>query len=348
MKFLRALLYLLAMSSLAVVLLGYFGQVHASLDSLAHFRLHFAVLAAVFGLVLMPVRRKAFGFLVIFSALIPLFSHMDEFGGASPRQLASLIWDMLPEQISEKSDRLPALSQPAGPRYRLLHANLRFDNPDPKGFLKLAGEAGADVITLNEVSQQWLPLLETLKSAYPHQLVCSADSKIGGVAILSKRPFADDPLNGCSDKGVLAFQLIDFGGRTARIGTAHLLWPWPHLQPLQLSGMRARMVLAGDAAGPLMFAGDLNAAPWSFAAKRIARYLKAPVITIAGGSWLYHTLPARYIIWTGLPIDNVFTRSVTIVSAARGAPFGSDHLPAIVEFEIVDTPKQETKTVLAN
>ena len=80
MTFIRAFFYLLALPALIGVLLGYFGSVHASLNSFAHFRLHLAVIAAAGGLLLMLVRRKAAGFLVIASALVSLAFHADDFG----------------------------------------------------------------------------------------------------------------------------------------------------------------------------------------------------------------------------------------------------------------------------
>ena len=199
----------------------------------------------------------------------------------------------------------------AGPRYSLLHANLRFDNDDPKGFLRLAGEIGADVMTLNEVSKRWLPALETLKAAYPHQLVCTADSAIGGVAILSKRPFVDNAENGCSNGGALALQHVDFGGREAVVGSAHLFWPWPHGQPGRSAQCASGCAANGKAGMPMIFAGDLNAVRWSHSAKRIASFLGARRVPVAGGTWLHHTAPADYISWFGLPIDNVMARGIS-------------------------------------
>ena len=335
MKFLRALLYLITLPALAGVLFGYFGSVHPSLDSLAHFRLHLAVIGAAGGLLLMLVRRKAVGFLAIFSALFSLAFHTNQFvdlaglniGARLGNQIQALIGDRIGLKLSEAAQ--PA---PAGPRYTLMHANLRFDNVETKEFLRLAGEVNADVMTLNEVSRQWLPSLETLKDAYPNQLICSADSVIGGVAILSKRPFVENAENGCSNKGALALQHVDFGGREAVVGAAHLLWPWPHGQSAQISGMRER--LRGNAKGglPLIFAGDLNAVRWSYSVRRLGFLLDAKRLTIPGGSWLYHTIPSRYTQRFGLPIDNVLARGVDVTEIGTLPPFGSDHLAVKAEF----------------
>jgi endonuclease/exonuclease/phosphatase (EEP) superfamily protein YafD len=346
MSFLRAIFLLLAILSATALLLGYFGSVHASLDSFAHFRLHLAALTVLAGLLLMLVRRKAIGFLFVLAALIPLGVHIEYFSGRSPGELVGLVREMLPEDVAGKSDRLASDADTA-PRYRLLHANLRFDNREPKEFLRLVGETTPDVMTLNEVSEIWLPIVETLKASYPNQLVCITTNKIGGVAILSKRPFAGDAINGCTDRGVLALQQVDFGGRIVTVGSVHLLWPWPHGQSQQITGMRERMRLAGESGRPLVFAGDLNAAPWSHTAKRIASFLNAAPVIVPWGGWIYQTVPDDYA-WAGLAIDNVFVRDIGISNAVRGRPFGSDHLPVLIEFSVLDKVEKETKTVLAN
>jgi endonuclease/exonuclease/phosphatase (EEP) superfamily protein YafD len=346
MSFLRALLILFTLLSGTALLLGYFGSVHPSLDSFAHFRLHLAAVTVLAGLLLMLLRRKAIGVLFVLAALIPLGVHVQYFGGRSPMEIVRLVREMLPQNVAGKSDRL-ASDADLAPRYRLLHANLRFDNPEPKEFLRLVAETAPDVLTLNEVSEIWLPIVETLKASYPNQLVCTAPSKIGGVAILSKRPFVGDALNGCTNDGVLALQQIDFGGRVVTAGSVHLLWPWPHRQSQQITGMRERLRLAGESGRPLIFAGDLNAAPWSHAAKRIASFLNAAPVSVPWGGWIYQTVPDDYA-WAGLLIDNVFVRGISVSNAARGRPFGSDHLPVLIEFSVLETVEKETKTVLAN
>jgi endonuclease/exonuclease/phosphatase (EEP) superfamily protein YafD len=346
LKTFRALFLLLAFLSGTALLLGYFGSVHPSLDSFAHFRLHLAVLTVLAGLLLMLVRRKAVGFLFVFAAAIPLFVHMEYFDGRSPAEIVALVRENLPRDIAEKSDRLVSEVGTA-PRYKLMHANLHFDLPDPKEFLRLVGEAKPDVLTLNEVSAVWLPVVETLKATYPQQLTCSASDQIGSVAILSKRPFAGDALNGCTNDGVLALQKVDFGGRVVMIGAAHLLWPWPDPQAQQITEMRDRLRAAGDAASPILFAGDLNAAPWSHAAKRISAFLNADVVTVPWGSWIHETVPSKYA-WLGLPIDNVFAKDISVSSASRKPEFGSDHLPVLVEFSLEDVTEGERQTVLAN
>jgi endonuclease/exonuclease/phosphatase (EEP) superfamily protein YafD len=351
MKFLRALLYLITLTALAGVLFGYFGSVHPSLDALSHFRLHLAVIAAAGGLLLMLVRRKAAGFLFVFSALFALAFHIDQFGDplGSPlaRQMEGRLQTLIGDRIGVK---LPVRAEPRaeGPRYTLLYANLWHDNAEVKEFLRLAGEVNADLMTLNEVSAQWRPALETLRSAYPNQLVCDDHSIYGGLAILSKRPFVESAENGCSNEGALALQHVDFGGREAVVGTAHLFWPWPHGQARQIGEMRERLRDNAKSGLPLIFAGDLNAVRWSHSIRRIASFLDAKRLTVPGGSWLYHTIPSRYIQRFGLPIDNVLTRGIEVTKVETLPPFGSDHLPVRAEFALPLKPEKGSVAALAN
>lgn len=95
----------------------------------------------------------------------------------------------------------------------MLQLNLRFDNPTPEKVLSLIGRLNPDVVTLNEVSTRWMEKLAFIKAAYPHQIICSASYAIGGVAILSRRPFVAGTEPECSDRGSFAIADVDFAGR---------------------------------------------------------------------------------------------------------------------------------------
>jgi endonuclease/exonuclease/phosphatase (EEP) superfamily protein YafD len=324
--------------------------VHPSLDTLSHFRLHLAVIAAAGGLLLMLARRKAVGFLFVFSALFSLAFHVGQFGDLLGSPLARQVQGQFQTLIGDRIGlKLPVQAEPqaGGARYRFLHVNLRYDNENDKEFLRLAGEVNADLMTLNEVSQRWLPALETLRAAYPHQLVCEDDTIYGGLAILSKRPFVESAENGCFNEGALALQHVDIGGRETVIGAAHLFWPWPFGQARQIGEMRERMRANAKTGLPLIFAGDLNAVPWSYSVKRIAAFLDAKRQTIAGGSWLHRSLPEQYMKLFGLPIDNVLVRGVEVLNIESLPPFGSDHLPVRAEFGLPLKPEKGSVAALA-
>ena len=76
-----------------------------------------------------------------------------------------------------------------------------------------------DVITLEEVSANWQPRLEQIAAMYPFATVCQAPRRIGGVAIVSRRPIAAGGAGKCLDGGSLALAPIDFGGPCAMVAS---------------------------------------------------------------------------------------------------------------------------------
>src|SRR5690606_37001389 len=116
------------------------------------------------------------------------------------------------------------------------------------------------VLTLNEVSASWRQKLVLLKAAYPHSIICPAPSHVGGVAILSRRPFAQGFEPYCADRGAFAHARLDIGGNILDVATLHLGWPWPFEQPWQLPHLTPFLGAVADTA---IIAGDLNAVPWS-------------------------------------------------------------------------------------
>lgn len=298
---------------IAALAFGYLGRVHMAFDAFSHFRIHIAVLlvACVPALLLIGFRT---------SALVPLLV-----GAAAIVQTTGL-----PVQA-----RLQAAGAAAtdGAVYRLMHANLRFDNPTPHALLSLIGRLKPDVVTLAEVSPHWTEALALTEEAYPYRILCKPSVFVGGVAILSRRPFAAgfEPL--CADRGAFARVRVDFGGREAEIVALHMGWPWPYAQPWQLPRL---IPLLGEVGDTAIIAGDLNAAPWSEAARRLAAGADAQILRGIGPTWLHRRLPGWLLPWIGLPIDNGMIKGAVVrrgLATADG--IGSDHVPFVLDFMLL-------------
>ncbi|MDQ2633903.1 MAG: endonuclease/exonuclease/phosphatase family protein [Pseudomonadota bacterium] len=304
---------------------GFFGWLHPAFDSMAHFRVHLAVLLIVAALPLLLLAR-AFRWHGLLAAL---------FGGAAILTVTGTSFLAGPSPVQASHQPANAL----GPIYRLLQLNLRFDNPDPGKVLSLIGRVRPDVVTLNEVSAMWEGKLALLASAYPYRVTCTADSRAGGVAILSLRPIAEGTKAQCLDQGTFATATVDFGGRMVEVGALHLHWPWPLSQSRQID---RRTPMLADMAETAILAGDLNATPWSAASKRIADAAGMTAAGPAGPTWLYRRLP-EFLRFAGLPIDRIFTKGDVVVhSVNRLDAVGSDHLPVLVEFSLaVAEPEAE-------
>lgn len=323
------LIALLALSGIAAVLgFGYLGRFHMAFDSLAHFRVHFAVLAIAMAL---PMLLMRFRMEAAFAALL---------GIAAIAQTSGV--PLLDRLGAGQAAAVP--DQPAAVAvYRLMQLNLRYDNTSPEAVLSLVGRVKPDVVTFNEVSRQWVDRLAVLESAYPYRMICEEPSLVGGVAVLSRRPFAEgDETATCLDRGALARVKLDIGGRSVEVVAMHLGWPWPFEQPWQLPRVAKLLAGVGDTA---VVAGDLNATPWSRAARTVAEAADARLVRGIGPTWLDRRLPAWLRPLIGLPIDNVMVKGgVLPVSVTTLEAVGSDHLPVLLEFLLL--PEEEPASVL--
>ncbi|CAN7439995.1 endonuclease/exonuclease/phosphatase family protein [Mesorhizobium amorphae] len=320
----------LAMLGLSVALVaGFFGTLHPAFDSFSHFRVHLAVLMALFALPLLATsfRLQAAAALVFAAAAFATTSN------ALPR-----LWQVQAAYVGKPVDQ---------PIYRLLQMNLRYDNPTPKKVLSLIGRINPDVITLDEVSEMWTTELGYITSAYPYRILCPYPNGVFGVALLSRRPFVAGSESWCERRGAMAIAKVDFGGTTVEVAAIHLSWPWPREQSWQIGELSQQLSSLGETA---IMAGDCNAVPWSAAVRRVAALGGLTVMPSAGPSWILLQLPDFLRRYAGLPIDQVFSKGAVVIhSASRLEDTGSDHLPIMVEFSLRPDDKKpdEHETALA-
>lgn len=294
------------------LVLGFLGQVHPAFDSMGHFRLHLAAAMVLSGLVLLLTELRREGLVVLALSVSVFTLAMQQMGVAFP----------------------PASAAAQDGPFKLLQFNMLFKNDRPQELVRLIAREHPDIVTLQEVSRSFVPWLERIKETYPFQKVCVSNRRIGGVAILSRRPWAADSGQGCFEGGYAAVARVDFGGRPVDVAALHLLWPWPHGQPAQVDRLTGMMRALGDTA---IVAGDFNAAPWSETLRKLAAAgsldVKSP-----GPSWLATELPLAWRPYVGLPIDHVLTKG--LAQGARPQTLedaGSDHLPVIFTFGLKET-----------
>ena len=318
-----------AMLSVPLVF-GFLGAWHPALDSFAHFRAHLAaalLVAAIPALLLGGLR--ATGLMAMLLALTALGT-----AGIVPLPFVGPA-----SAVTAKPAERPV--------YRLLHLNLRFNNPTPEKVISLIARTSPDVIALNEVSAAWAARLETIAERYPHRVLCDPYSR-GAAAILSRRPFARGGKGACDPSGAMAPATVDFGGPVLDVVALHLKWPWPFGQPEEIAMLAGRLsALSGTA----LIAGDLNAAPWSQAVRHVAEIAGAERIPGSGATWLWRRLPAAMRAYVGLPIDHVFARgAIAIHAIGQEEPVGSDHAPLLVEFSLkagTRPPSDDSETAMA-
>ena len=325
----RLLPHLLLLASAVISLplvAGFLNRVHPAFDSFAHFRLHLAVLLGLAAVALLATRFRREGAVALVLAL-------GAFVATPGTALRGLV---LPEATAHQP---PPADRAV---YRLLHVNARFDNAEPGRLLSLIGRVRPDVVTVNEVSSMWRGRLALIAHAYPYTVFCEGRSAVGGVAILSRRPFSRDAKPPCEDGGALAIARVEFSGQSADIAALHLDWPWPFDQPAQIA--RLGPVLANLPEATLL-TGDFNAVRWSQAVRKIAQDGRLNRVGPTSATWLHRALPKALRGSIGLGIDHVLSgEAVDVHSVAVVEDVASDHLPVITEFSLRPRPTDEGDT----
>jgi endonuclease/exonuclease/phosphatase (EEP) superfamily protein YafD len=240
-------------------------------------------------------------------------------------------------------------AEAAGPRLRVMTANLLGFNQDTEATLGAIRAADADVVALQELNPAVAAALEReMRAEYPYQ-VLNPEAGVRGSGVISRYPLlpTGETLDGpwLGTPHVLS---VDFEGREVRLIRFHAFSGIGRVAEREA----AARVLADYAAthsGPLLVAGDLNATGLSTAHDTITRELGDA--WEAAGWGLGHTFPGAdspgssrpSILGISVPkwlirIDYVFySEDFTPVSAEVGPWDGvSDHRPVLVEVVLED------------
>ena len=299
-----------------------FTAFHPLLDSLANIRipLAFFTILLTFPLVFTKLRQQAV-FPIIFAAALVGLSLNDS--GVSPNS------GMLKSST-----------------FKLLQANLRFDNQTPEKFLTLIEKEKPDIITIQEASTKWREFFQNNNLTI---IGCLADNDRAGAtgvilsdSFLSRYGFTNSPVVTCYDAttthGYIAkIELLsDKPNRPPLdIISVHLAWPWPFGQNLQLDELEngAFRTDLKHKFSQMIVAGDFNSVTWSNTVSRMERLTGTRHISGIGPTWLSYSFPALLRPYLGLPIDQILlSKDIEPISVKRLSFFGSDHLPVLTEF----------------
>ncbi|WOC15192.1 endonuclease/exonuclease/phosphatase family protein [Pseudochrobactrum sp. MP213Fo] len=329
-----ALLIVLVLLSVPLVI-GFFGRLHPAFDSFAHFRAHIAAVMAAGGIVLLFTSLRREAAMITLLGLSAFSTTINWSGNAQPAEPASGLASGLTSGESNVT-------------YRLMQINLQQDNPDPKGVLQAIARQKPDIITYQEGSELWQPWLKVLEGNYPYHQQCSNLPSKWGVGILSRRPFAEFGAPVCTGEGLLATALVNFGGTNVLVSSLHQSWPWPYKQASQFDFIKPALEAMNNPHDiPVILAGDFNAAPWSYAVRKVEAATNTKHLSGIGPTWLTPQLPASWKQWLGLPLDQVLINTaVSLRNIKADIPSGSDHLPVLMEFSVpapVSAPVEENQ-----
>ena len=277
---------LVAVTALAFLLLlaGFGARLHPAGDTIGVFRVPLAVITMAGALVLWrPLPATLPVALIAAAALVP---HLPG----------------------------PAPEEPAEPMLTLYQQNLLYSRTDHAAFVGEIRRQAPDVITLQEVSEQNVAIIDALSDLYPHRKFCPVGDRFGE-AVLSRLPIEGDSVD-CLPGGSLALLRVRTEAGPVWIGSVHLNWPWPRGQAREVDKLLP--VLEG-LEGPVLLAGDFNAVPWSHTVRRMARAIGARRAGPGGASFV---LPFIHLPVT---IDHIVAPEGFDGGAKVMPRLGSDH-----------------------
>ena len=300
----KQLLYKVTIIGLVIlfsaILLGFLSFFHPFFDSLSHFRIHFLIILASLLAIWFFMIRSKMRYAIVFT-LLSIFVYL----------YILMSWvEFMPSIV------------PKG-RITMMQFNLRFDNKHiDKLNTYLSKESSIDVATFQEVTYAHKAKLEELKDKYPYQAYCEF-AIVGGEMILSKYPFTGN--GGCVKGQGLVWREIDTGNKKFSLVSLHLHWPYPYKQYNQITILSKELE---KIKGPIIVAGDFNAAPWSYAVERIAKASHSRIIS--GVRWSIKVNTPIAPVW--LPIDHILSYGFHNEKVTTSKDLGSDHLPILSTF----------------
>lgn len=201
---------------------------------------------------------------------------------------------------------------------------------DRDAIVRLLDQTTPDLVMLQEVRPSTMAaLLRAIGERYPYVAECECD-----VALLSRRPLRNvETVDRASAHPSLVTALwTSPGGRTYRVGSLHLAWPFmPQAQATNVDWLIDSVARWRE---PLILGGDFNLSPWSYKLNKLTWQTGLTRHGLWGASW-----PApRGIIPRGIVlIDNVLTSpEIAGETFVTGPDVGSDHLPIIATLNLPD------------
>jgi endonuclease/exonuclease/phosphatase (EEP) superfamily protein YafD len=218
-----------------------------------------------------------------------------------------------------QAERAEALRAPHEPFLRLVSFNVLHGNTaNGEAIADMVKASGADVVVLLEAGPVF-PHLDSLRQEYAGHAGCEAE-RACDLLLLSRTP-----LTGIEKRSLGYFyrdRLITaqtrIGGVVVNLVAAHLVKPYFDSAAVVEAQELERIL--GRLEGPLLLAGDFNAAPWSDTIEGLTREADL----LAGPSY-----PATWPVFLGplgVPIDNIFTRRPLVIDKVEALEaMGSNH-----------------------
>lgn len=257
--------------------------------------------------------------------------------------LALALWHTVPG-VQRAVAQAPGATCGAQP-FTVATANLLYTNPRREPFLDWLERHSPDLVVVQEVTPEWIPVLRGLPG-YPHQYVLPRTDPYG-IGILSRWPLASvSPVDLAGDGIPSLTGIAEIDGQRVRILGLHTRWPvLPSLARLRDTALqRAAERVRGEEL-PVVALGDLNLTP---DAPAFARLLGTSGLrdAVDGRRWRPTWLAGFWPL--ALRIDHVLvSRELCVDHAEVGESIGSDHRPLIARLRVQPSSAALPVTVTA-
>ena len=216
--------------------------------------------------------------------------------------------------------------------FRIMSANLQWDSPNPRHAYGIIRAEAPDILALQEVTQERLTQLETLRDIYPYWAHCVGENMLG-IALLSKTPLLNADRQWVT-RGTYPTLIADteLNGQRVSIVVTHTVPPfsgeWRDQRDAQLAEIGKRI---SEIDGAVILVGDLNATMWTPGFSDLIKQTRLANARQGFGVLPTYSSGRKRLV----PIDHVLYRGGLSVTNCRvGPPMGSDHRALIVDMAI--------------
>jgi endonuclease/exonuclease/phosphatase (EEP) superfamily protein YafD len=228
----------------------------------------------------------------------------------------------------QQQARAPLAEAPTAAAFDLMSFNILIYNRNGAAIADMILARSPDVVFLFEAAPIF-DELPRLAETYPYRAACEREGTCD-ILMLSKTPLEDVAIRSLSEfsPNRTIFAVSEIGGQRVNLVAVHMTKPYFDFAAEGEAWTLARYL--ERLTGPVVMAGDFNAAPWSRNMQRLAA--NADLVHAPGypATWPMEAGPL------GVPIDNVFTRAPAIVEsvAALPDPMGSNHRGIVARIAI--------------
>lgn len=295
-------------------LMGFLGRWWWRFEQFCHFRIQYAILLTLLGLIFLAAGQPAGA---LFCKALALLN------------LACILPLYLPKNHAKQ---MPCVASPRmASVLRLLHANVLGENDQYHRLIALVQAEKPHILTLAEPHGDWMDaLLPALSPAYPHHRYEAFEDNYG-IAVFSRLPFTRTETHWFGPARLPSLVVgVEWEGQPLTLIATH---PPPPKSARETIERDQQMAEAADFAaaqsGPLLLVGDLNMSSWSYAFGDLLR--RSHLLDSRQGIGPQPTWPAQHP-WFLIPLDHLLhTPEITIHRRRIGPNIGSDHLPVVVD-----------------